>query len=117
MFVATIVLSAILALLFAAGGAGKLAGIRPQVETAQRLNIPWQRFRLISIPEIAASGGLLAGLALAWLGAAAASGLVLLMAGALSFRIRVHDRFPFLLGDAMLLLLAATTVVLRIVTA
>ena len=117
MFAATIVLSAVLALLFAAGGAGKLAGIRPQVETAQRLNIPWQRFRLIGIPEIAASGGLLAGLALAWLGAAAASGLVLLMAGALSFRIRVHDRFPFLLGDAVFLLLAATTAVLRIVTA
>ena len=117
MFVATIVLSAILALLFAAGGAGKLAGIRPQVETAQRLNIPWQRYRLIGIPEIAASGGLLAGLALAWLGAAAASGLVLLMTGALGFRVRVHDRFPFLLGDAVFLLLAATTAVLRIVTA
>ena len=117
MFAATIVLSAILALLFAAGGAGKLAGIRQQVETAQHLNIPWQRFRLISIPEIAASGGLLAGLAVASLGAAAASGLVLLMAGALGFRIRVHDRFPFLLGDAVFLLLAATTAVLRIVTA
>jgi uncharacterized membrane protein YphA (DoxX/SURF4 family) len=65
MFVATIVLSAVLALLFAAGGAGKLAGVRRQVETARHLNIPWQRFQLIGIPEIAASGGLLAGLAVA----------------------------------------------------
>jgi hypothetical protein len=117
MFVATIVLSAVLALLFAAGGAGKLAGVRRQVETARHLNIPWQRFQLIGIPEIAASGGLLAGLAVAPLGVAAASGLVLLMAGALGFRVRAHDRFPFLLGDAVFLLLAATTAVLRIVTA
>ena len=117
MFVATIVLSSILALLYAVGGVGKLAGARQQVETARHLNIAWQRFRLIGIPEIAASGGLLAGLAVAPLGLAAASGLVLLMAGALSFRIRVHDRFTLLLGDATFMLLAAATAALRIATA
>ena len=117
MFVATIVLSSILALLYAVGGVGKLAGARQQVETARHLNISWQRFRLIGIPEISASGGLLAGLAVAPLGAAAASGLVLLMAGALSFRIRIHDHFSLLLGDAAFVLLAAATAVLRIATA
>jgi hypothetical protein len=39
------------------------------------------------------------------------------MAGALSFRIRVHDRSPLLLGDATFMLLAAATVVLRIASA
>jgi hypothetical protein len=39
------------------------------------------------------------------------------MAGALAFRIRVHDAIPFLAGDAALLVLAGVTVVLRAVTA
>jgi hypothetical protein len=117
MLIATIILSSILALLYAAGGIGKLAGARQQAETARHLNIPWRRFRLIAIPEIAASGGLLGGFAVAPLGAAAAIGLVLLMAGALSFRIRVRDHIPLLLGDAAFLLLAATTATLRIITA
>jgi NAD(P)-dependent dehydrogenase (short-subunit alcohol dehydrogenase family) len=98
------------------------AGIRvntiaPGLIMTDNLNIPWHWFRLIAIPEIAASGGLLAGLAVAPLGAAAAIGLVLLMAGALSFRILVHDRFPLLLGDAAFLLLAAAAAALRIITA
>jgi hypothetical protein len=117
MFASTIAVSSVLALLYAAGGVGKLAGARQQAETARRLNIPWHWFRLIAIPEIAASGGLLAGLAVAPLGAAAAIGLVLLMAGALGFRIRVHDRFLLLLGDAAFLLLAVAAAALRIITA
>jgi hypothetical protein len=39
------------------------------------------------------------------------------MAGALTFRIRVRDTIPFLLGDAAVLVLAAVTVALRAVTA
>jgi hypothetical protein len=38
------------------------------------------------------------------------------MAGALAFRIRVHDAIPFLLGDAALLVLAAVTAALRALT-
>lgn len=77
--------------------------------TAEKLRIPWRRYRWIAVPEIAASAGLLAGYASATLAAAAAGGLVLLMAGALAFRVRVRDSPGFLFGDAMLLGLAAAT--------
>ena len=46
--------------------------------------------------------------------AAAAVGLVVLMAGALAFRLRVRDSAGFLIGDAALLSLAAATASLLI---
>jgi hypothetical protein len=39
------------------------------------------------------------------------------MAGALTFRIRVRDTIPWLLGDAAVLVLAAVTATLRALTA
>lgn len=116
MLVTTLVLSGLLAFVFSAGAAGKLAGIRPQLDTATKLKISWPRYRLIAVPEAAAAAGLLAGLAIAPLGTAAAAGLVVLMAGALAFRIRAHDAIPFLLADAVLLVLAAATATLRTLT-
>ena len=75
MFVATVVLSGLLAFVFGAGAVGKLAGMRSQVETAAKLRIAWSRYRLIALPEAAAAVGLVAGLAVAPLGVAAAVGL------------------------------------------
>jgi hypothetical protein len=114
MFIATVVLSAVLSLLYLFGGAGKLLGASQQVTTAEHLGIPWPRFRLIGVAEISASGGLLAGLVVTPLGVAAACGLVLLMTGALAFRLRIRDSAVYLLGDAMFLLLAAATAALRL---
>jgi hypothetical protein len=57
---------------------------------------------------------LLARFAIAPLGVAAAIGLALLMAGAIGFRVRVRDAAAFLIGDGLLLALAATTAALRI---
>jgi uncharacterized membrane protein YphA (DoxX/SURF4 family) len=114
MFVATAVLSGVLSLAYALGGIGKLLGTRQQVKTAEHLGIPWPRYRLIGVAEISASVGLLIGLAVVPIGVAAAAGLVLLMAGALAFRVRVGDGPGFLLGDAMFLLLAAATAALRL---
>ena len=114
MFIATVVLCGVLALFYAIGGAGKLLGASQQTKTADHLHIPWPRFRLIGIAELSASGGLLTGLAITPVGVAAACGLVLLMAGALRFRLRAHDGPVLLLGDAMFLLLAAATAVLRL---
>ena len=117
MFVATVVLSGLLALVFGAGAAGKLTRAPGELDKAAKLKIPWPRYRLIAVPEAAAAAGLLAGLGIAPLGVAAAAGLVALMAGALAFRIRVHDAIPWLLGDAAVLVLAAVTAVLRALTA
>jgi hypothetical protein len=117
MFVATTVLSALLAFVFGAGAVGKLTRMRSEVDKATKLKISWPRYRLIAVPEAAAAVGLLAGLNVAPFGVAAAAGLVALMAGALAFRIRVHDTIPFLAGDAAVMVMAGVTVALRAVTA
>jgi len=72
------------------------------------------RYRGIAAPEAAASVGLLIGYVSPF-AAAAAIGLVFLMAGALAFRVRIHDSAGFLVGDATLLGLAAATAVLRLI--
>jgi hypothetical protein len=106
------VLSAVLAFVFGSAAVAKLVRQKQQVLTAEKLRISWQRYRWIGVPEAAASAGLLAGYASTPLAAAAAGGLVLLMAGALAFRLRVHDSVRFLVGDATLLGLAAATAAL-----
>lgn len=114
--VAADVLSGVLAFVFGSAAVAKLVGQKRQVLTAEKLRIPWHRYRLIGVPEAAASAGLLAGHASTPLAAAAASGLVLLMAGALAFRVRVRDSVGFLFGDTVLLGLAATTAALLLTT-
>ena len=117
MFAATMVLSGVLAFVFGAGAVGKLTHLRSQVETAGKLRIPWSRYRLIAIPEASAAVGLLAGLGVAPLGVAAAAGLVLLMMGAVAFRLSAQDAIGFVFGDTVLMVLAALTVAQRAVTA
>ena len=108
------VLSGVLAFVFGSAAVGKLLRQRQQVQTAEKLRIRWNRYRWIGVPEAAASVGLLIGYAFAAIGAAAAIGLVVLMVGALAFRLRIHDAARFLLGDAVLLGLAAAAVVWRV---
>jgi len=117
MFVATMVLSGLLAFVFSAGAVGKLTRMKSQVDNATKLKITWSRYRLIAAPEAAAAIGLLTGLAVWPLGVAAGIGLVALMGGALAFRIRIRDTVPFLFGDAAIMVLAAVTAVLRAITA
>jgi hypothetical protein len=107
------VLSGLLVFAFGSAALAKIFRQRQQLQTAEKLHIPWARYRLIAAPEAAATAGLLGGYARAPVGAVAAIGLAVLMAGALAFRLRVHDRAGFLLGDAVLLGPAATTAVLR----
>ncbi|MGN6798525.1 MAG: DoxX family protein [Gaiellaceae bacterium] len=101
-------------LVFAFGGAavGKLVRQKQQVQTAAKLRIPWSRYRLIGVLEAAAAVGLLLGFASASLAVAPAVGLARLMAGALAFRLRVHDSIGFLVGDATLLGLAVATAII-----
>ena len=107
--------SGLLVFAFGGGAIGKLVRQKQQLQTAEKLRIPWGRYRWIGAPEAAATIGLLVGYARAPFAAAAAIGLVVLMAGALTFRLRIHDSAAFLLGDAALLGLAAATAVLRII--
>ena len=114
MLVVADLFSGLLAFAFGGAAIGKLARQRQQVQTAEKLRIPWNIYRWIAVPEAAACVGLLIGYASAPFAAAAAIGLVFLMAGALAFRLRVHDSVGFLFGDAALLSLAAATAVLLI---
>lgn len=113
MFVATAVLSGLLVFVFGAGAIGKLARAKPELEKSERLDIRWSRYRWIALAEAAAAVGLLVGLRLAPLGMAAAIGLVVLMAGAVGFRVRVRDAVPLIAGDAVVMVVAAATAVLR----
>ena len=114
MMLAADVLSGVLAFVFSSAAIAKLFRQKHQVLTAEKLGISWRRYRWIGVPEAAAGVGLLVGYASAPLAMVAASGLVLLMAGALVFRARVRDSVGFLFGDAALLGLAAATVALLV---
>lgn len=113
MFVAD-VFSGVLVFVFGGAAVGKLVRQKQQVQTAEKLQIPWRRYRLIGVLEGAAAVGLLLGYASAPLAVAPAIGLAMLMAGAVAFRLRVHDSAGFLFGDAVLLAVAAVTAVLRV---
>jgi hypothetical protein len=108
------VFSGLLVFVFGSAAVAKLLRQKQQVQTAEKLRIEWKRYRWIGAPEAAAALGLLVGYAVAPLAAAAAIGLVVLMAGAITFRLRIRDSAGFLLGDAALLSIAAATAVLRI---
>ena len=108
------VFSALLAFVFRSAAVAKLLRQKQHVNTAMKLQIPWNRYRWIGVPEAAAAIGLLIGYASAPFGAAAGIGLAVLMAGALLFRLRIHDSAGYLLGDAALLCVAAATAVLRL---
>jgi hypothetical protein len=108
------VFAGLLAFVFGSAAIGKLVRQRQQVQTAAKLRIPWTRYRWIAVPEAAASAGLLLGYASISFAIAAAVGLVVLMAAALMFRLRVHDSAGLVLGDAVLLGIAAATAVLGV---
>lgn len=107
-----IVLSVVLALVFAGAGGAKLAGQPAMRESAAHLGVPWDRYRLIGVPEVAAAVGLLVGLAVEPLAVAAAVGLVLLMAGAVTFHLRAGDPPARWAPPAVLGLLALVLAVL-----
>ncbi|MEW1718992.1 DoxX family protein [Streptomyces sp. NPDC093109] len=116
MFIATVILSALLAVVYAAAGSSKLPDRPKNTEMAAHIGLPPGRLRVIGLLEIAAAAGLLIGLFWAPLGAAAAAGLVLLMAGAFIGHIRVKDPVKAMAPALTLGILAAVTFVLRIAT-
>jgi uncharacterized membrane protein YphA (DoxX/SURF4 family) len=71
--------------------AGKLTGQPKMRQSAAHFGIPWTRYRLIGVAEAAAAAGVLIGLWWHPLGAAAAAGMALLLAGALISHRRAAD--------------------------
>ena len=71
--------------------AAKLASHPKMRRSAAHFGIPWPRYRLIGVAELAAAAGVLAGLWWHPLGLAAAAGMALLLLGALIAHRRAAD--------------------------
>ena len=99
------VLSFLLAVSCLVPAMGKLASHPKMVAAAGHFGIPWSQYRLIGVAEVAAAGGVLARLVWPSLGIAAASGMWVLLAGALITHRRVgdpvHEAVPALFALAL----------------
>ncbi len=71
--------------------AGKLLGQPKMRQSAGHFGIPWPRYRLIGVAELAAAAGVVIGLWWHPLGLAAAAGMTLLLLGALITHRRAAD--------------------------
>ena len=92
MFVATVIVSAFLALAVAASAAGKLSRVPQVVDMLTGLGVPASWRPRLAAAELAGGVGIAVGLAIAPLGVAAAAGLVCYFLGAVITHLRVHDR-------------------------
>ncbi|WP_406150989.1 DoxX family protein [Streptomyces sp. NBC_01012] len=108
-------LSLALAAVFLATGSAKILRARWTVHAAQHLGYSARSFRVIGTLEVAATFGLLAGLAWTPLGTAAAVGLVALLIGAVLAHRRAGDAIPALIPPAWLALASAATAAVGIV--
>ena len=84
-------LSVLLALACLGPAGAKLAGVPAVRESAVHFGIPWNRYRLISVPELTAAIGVLAGLRVHVLGVAAACGMAVLLLAALAAHRKAGD--------------------------
>ena len=100
-----LVLSLLLALACLGPAGAKLAGAPAVRASAAHFGIPWNRYRLISVPELAAAVGVLAGLQAHALGVAAACGMAILLLAAVIAHRRARDSIaamaPALVGVAI----------------
>jgi uncharacterized membrane protein YphA (DoxX/SURF4 family) len=117
MFVATAILSGVLALAYLGAGSRKIIGGTGVTNEAKHLGFPYLAYRLIGVLELAAVAGLLIGLAWAPLGIAAAGGLVLLMIGAATAHRRVGDPLVRMVPAMALGAIAVATVIVRVLSA
>jgi hypothetical protein len=89
--VAKIVVTALLAAMFAFAGLIKVFGVRQSLAIRDHLGIDPTQWRLVGLLELAGVTGALVGLAWAPIGVAAAIGLALLVLGAIIFHVRASD--------------------------
>jgi uncharacterized membrane protein YphA (DoxX/SURF4 family) len=117
MFVVTIILAVLLALVFGMAGAQKVVGAKTAMDNADHINASHGLYRVIGVLELLAAIGLLVGLAVAPLGIAAGVGLVLLMIGAVVFHVRAHDAMKAMTPPVVLAVLALIEVIARAASA
>jgi len=114
-FVATAIVSSLLAALLIASGRSKLLKEPQQMAIMRSVEFPEDKVWLLALAEIAGAAGLVAGLFWWPIGVAAATGVTLYFLGAVSSHFRVGHKYPIpalvmlLLGVAALVLRASTT--------
>src|ERR1700757_1408193 len=86
-----ITISLLLAAVCLLPAAGKLLGHPKMRQSAAHFGVPWPRYRLIGAAELAAAAGILIGLWWHPLGLAAATGMALLLIGAVITHRRAGD--------------------------
>jgi uncharacterized membrane protein YphA (DoxX/SURF4 family) len=91
MFIATVVLTLVLAAVFLGAGIPKILGTKTSLRMRDQLQINPQLYRVVGFLEIAAVAGLLIGLFVPVLSVAAAVGLALLMIGGIVTHIGVGE--------------------------
>jgi len=116
MFVATVIASALVALVAAASGFPKIIGATRTIEEARHLGLPRLAYTAIGSLELAAAAGVLAGLAVAPLGITAAAGLVVMMVGAIASHARVGDPFAAMAPALIVGIASAAALGLRLLT-
>jgi hypothetical protein len=87
-----IALSLLLAAACLVPALGKLTAQPKILASASHFAIPWSAYRLIGVAELAATAGILAGLYWPPIGIAAATGMTVLLVGALTVHQQAGDR-------------------------
>lgn len=107
-----VVVSIVYALMCLAPAAMKLSGTAKMKAAAERFGVPWNRYRVLGLLELAAAGGILAGIYWRPIGLAAALGMIVLLIGGLVFHRRAGDE----IGEyaAALVFLAASAAYLAV---
>jgi hypothetical protein len=88
---AEVIVTVLLAALFAFSSLIKLVGARQSLAIRDHLGVKPMQWRMIGLLELAGVAGVLIGLAWAPIGVAAAIGLALLLLGAIAFHVRASD--------------------------
>lgn len=110
----TIAVSILLALAFLGAGAAKLVGVEQSDQMRDHLGIGVVQWRVIGVLEVAGAVGVLLGLAVSALGAAAAAGLLLTSLGGAATHLRAGDPPKAAMPVVVLGLLSAATLLLQV---
>lgn len=116
MFIAYVVVGALLALVLAGSGSAKLAKNKTIVDTLTGIGVPPGMFPFLAACEIAGAVGLIVGIWWAPLGIAAAIGTVVYFLGAVGAHLRKRD-FKGVPNAVVILVLAAAVLTLRLLAA
>jgi hypothetical protein len=114
MFVATLVLAIVFAVLLVVSAGSKLAHAEFQMATLRTVGFPEERASLLAAAEIAGAAGLLVGLWCWPIGVAAAVGLFLYFVGAVAAHLLKRDWN--ITASGLLLVVAVAALVLRLST-